>query len=210
METAANPKFRHSLLHSHMFQYHVLEDSSLPDPGFLPYYPPSFFQTIKKIHEDTPLNVKTMSLGRWVRVLTEDGLTMEITREQTRQFIPCKAELASPRNNWELSWRLCRLKGLNSEMTSFNFKLLHGLLPVRERLHHLTPTTSPSCTLCNEPVSEDVQHALLTCSYNGGSGQALLDILSTFIPDLTYGDLLLLQFPDLSEGTLASYRVCLY
>ena len=32
METAANPKFRHSLLHSHLFQYHVLgETSLLPD-----------------------------------------------------------------------------------------------------------------------------------------------------------------------------------
>ena len=49
METAAHPQFRHSLLHTHLFQYHVLGDTSLPDPGFLPYYPQSFFQTIKKV-----------------------------------------------------------------------------------------------------------------------------------------------------------------
>ena len=33
LETAAIAKFRHSLLHSLMFKYHVLGDSSVPDPG---------------------------------------------------------------------------------------------------------------------------------------------------------------------------------
>ena len=42
LETAAIPKFRHSLLHSLMFRYHVLGDSSVPDPGYLPYYPAAF------------------------------------------------------------------------------------------------------------------------------------------------------------------------
>ena len=61
METAANPKFRHNLLHSHLFQFHVLGDTSLPDPGFPPYYPQAFFQAIKSVHDNTLLNVKTMS-----------------------------------------------------------------------------------------------------------------------------------------------------
>ena len=43
METAAHPQFRHSLLHSHMFHYHVVGDTSLLNPGVLPYYPQSFF-----------------------------------------------------------------------------------------------------------------------------------------------------------------------
>ena len=37
LETAAIPAFRHSLLHSMMFRFHVLEDLSVPDPGFLSY-----------------------------------------------------------------------------------------------------------------------------------------------------------------------------
>ena len=44
LETAAIPNFRHSLFHSLLFRYHVLGDSSIPNPGFPPYYPESFFQ----------------------------------------------------------------------------------------------------------------------------------------------------------------------
>ena len=77
METSANLKFRNSLLHSAMYRYHVLSDTSIPNPGYLPCYPASFFDTIRRVHQDTPLNVTTMCTSQWVRVLTEDGLTME-------------------------------------------------------------------------------------------------------------------------------------
>ena len=88
LETAAIPKFRHSL--SLMFRYHVLGDSSVPDPGFLPYYPPAFFQVIKYVHLETPLNALSMSISQWARVLTEDGLTMEWFGD-THRYIPCKS-----------------------------------------------------------------------------------------------------------------------
>ena len=113
-----------------MFRYHVLGDTTLPDPGYLPYYPPSFFTTIKQVHESSPLNVATMSISQWVRLLTEDGLTMEIT--DTRKYKSCKAEDLSPTSDWPLIWKISRLNGLGSELTSFNFKLLHGLRVTRE------------------------------------------------------------------------------
>ena len=78
LETAAIPKFRHSLLHSILFRFHVLGDTSLPDPGYLPFYPQSFFDTIKYVHLETPLNILSMSTSQWVQILTEDGLTMEM------------------------------------------------------------------------------------------------------------------------------------
>ena len=200
METAAHPQFRHSLLHSHMFQYHVMGDVSLPNPGFLPYYPQSFFLTIRKVHEKTPLNVKTMTTSQWTRVLTEDGLTMEqVPNQETMQYRPCNSEMASPHNDWQLSWKMCRMRGLNSEMISFNFKLLHRLLPVRDRLHQITPATSPTCTLCTDSCPETLQHALLSCTYNGGTGQVLLCTLQRFFPALTPEKILLLQFPDATE-----------
>jgi hypothetical protein len=201
METAAHPQFRHSLLHSHLFQYHVLGDTSLPDPGFLPYYPQSFFQTIKNVHEKTALNVKTMSTSQWARVLTEEGLTMEqVPNQESMQYIPCRSELSAPQNDWQLSWKLCRSTGLNSDMISFNFKLLHHILPVRHRLNQLTPTTSPLCILCTNSSPETVQHALLTCQYNDGSGQALVSTLQRILPALTPDKLLLLQLPSLPEA----------
>ena len=186
IETAAHPQFRHSLLHKQMFQYHVLDETSLPNPGFLPYYPESFFKTIKHVHETSPLNVKTMTTADWTRVLTEDGLTMaQMDNNTARQFLPCRSELASPLNNWQESWYHCRMSGLSSEMMTFNFKLLHNLLPVRERLHQLSPTTPPVCVLCNEGTYETVEHALVSCSYNGGAGHVLLATLRNSIPALT-------------------------
>ena len=201
METAANPQFRHSLLHWHLFQYHVLDDTTLPNPGFLPYYPDSFFQKIKQVHLHTPLNVKTMSTSQWTRVLTEEGVTMEqVPNQDTMQYVPSRSEMLSPNNDWLLSWRLCRLKCLNSEMISFNFKLLHNLLPVRHRLHQLTPATSSLCTLCPDSSHETIEHALLSCSFNNGTGQDLISTLQIVVPGLTPEQLLLLQFPNLTEA----------
>ena len=36
LETAANPKFRRNQYHALLFRYHVLEETSLPNPGFPP------------------------------------------------------------------------------------------------------------------------------------------------------------------------------
>ena len=87
-------------------------------------------------------------------------------------------------------------------MVSFNFKLLHDLLPVRARLHHINPTTPPVCMLCTEieESPETPEHALIICSYNGGAGQALMTTLQRILPDLTVNQLLLLQFLELSEN----------
>ena len=135
-----------------MFQYHVLGEASLPNPGFLPYYPESFFKTIKHVHETSPLNVKTMTTADWTRVLTEDGPTMDqVDNDTARQFLLCRSELAAPLNIWQESWYHCRMRVLTSEMMTFNFKFLHNLLslPVRQRLHQLSPTRPPVCVMCD-------------------------------------------------------------
>ena len=43
LETSINPNFRHSLLHEHLYRYHVMGEHSWPDPGFAPYYDKDFF-----------------------------------------------------------------------------------------------------------------------------------------------------------------------
>ena len=199
METAANPKFKRSLLHSVLFRYHVLDDNSVPDPGYLPYYNESFFETIKHVHLETPLNVTTMSTSEWVRILTEDGLTMD--RAEFRKYIPCKAELSIPRNDWDLSWRLCRLSGLGSDIASFNFKLLHGLLVTKERLHHLNPASSTTCAHCKDKVTENLLHALLYCPYNDGVGHRLLSAVEHLVPDITPDSLLRLELKNIPEDS---------
>ena len=142
-----------------------------------------------------------MTTSQWTRALTEKGLTMDqVPNQETMQYIPCSSEMSSRHNDWQVSWKLCRTTGLNSEMISFNFKLLHRLLPVKDHLHHLTPATSPTCTMCSNSCPETLQHALLSCSYNGGTGQVLVNTLQKILPALTPEKILFLQFPDVTES----------
>ena len=46
LETATNSTFRQSLFHSILFRYHVLGDTTLPNPGFPPFYSQNFFSKI--------------------------------------------------------------------------------------------------------------------------------------------------------------------
>ena len=124
----------------------------------------------------------------------------QVPDQETRQYIPCSCELLSPDNDWQISWKLYRLRGLSSEMISFNFKLLHQLLPVKARLHRITPTTPATCTLCSSSCPETLEHALLSCEYNAGTGQALIATLHRVLLSLTSEQLLLLQFADVTES----------
>ena len=60
LETAANPNFQQNLYHATLFKYYVLGDRTLPDPGLPPYYPASFFSTLCKVSQETPLNIVHM------------------------------------------------------------------------------------------------------------------------------------------------------
>ena len=70
IETAVHPTFQHSLFHSLLFRIHVLGDESILNPPKPPpYMAPSFFSTIRKVKETTPLNIATMTVSQWYRVL---------------------------------------------------------------------------------------------------------------------------------------------
>ena len=77
LETSVNPKFIHNSFHTSLFRYHVLNHRDLPDPGLPPYYSKELFSTIRSVHEDTPLNVATISSSQWYTLLLEDNITME-------------------------------------------------------------------------------------------------------------------------------------
>ena len=78
------------------------------------------FSTIKKVKDDSPLNIVTMTEKDWTRLLTEDHITMPLleTTEQ-RKFLPRRTELASPTSNWSLSWSACRQPVVPSQLVSF-------------------------------------------------------------------------------------------
>ena len=117
----------------------------------------------------------------------------------TMEYLPCKVELANPTTDWKQSWRLARLKGLGPDHTAFLWKLLHLLLPVKERVHRISPNTPPSCQLCNQNQNENMYHAFLTCTFNMGAGQALVEILKDPMPNITMDKILRLEFQELEE-----------
>ena len=73
LETAVIPKYRQNLHHS------LISNVWISNPGFLPYYPQPFFDTIIRVHKSPKNDVTKMAIKQWVKVLTEDTLSMEVT-----------------------------------------------------------------------------------------------------------------------------------
>ena len=57
LETACIKGFRHSLYHKLLFQYHVLEDRNISDPGTPPLYSMDFFSYIRQANEESTLTL---------------------------------------------------------------------------------------------------------------------------------------------------------
>ena len=189
LETAGNPKFMQSLFHSILFRYHVLDETSLPDPGFPPYYSKEFFCKIRQVHLESPMNVFHMTEKMWYRLLLEDNCIME-----EGEYIKCRVERMTPNTEWERCWALARLPGLGPGNVSFLFKLLHQILPTQERVARTKPNTSPNCrnSVCIDTL-DDVQHALIHCQANDGVGDLLVQSVRGVVPGLQVESLLRLE-----------------
>ena len=198
MQTAANPAFQPNLLHQLLFRKHVLLDDVPEAPNQLPpYLSPALFQIIRKVKNDSKLNVTNMSEGDWTRYLTEEFVTMESDDENTSKFRPSRAELANPDKDWELSWYLARQPGVPPELSSFLWKMLLDLLCTQQKLNRIGTANSPLCKLCKTETGS-LAHELILCSYNNSIGTKLLSALQTYSPSLTTDSLLHLNLADIS------------
>ena len=66
-----------------------MDEVSLPNPGYTPYYGIKFFSTIKEVHNNSTLNI--MSVSQWYRILLEDWVTMvQEDSGVSRQLVPCR------------------------------------------------------------------------------------------------------------------------
>ena len=133
------------------------------------------------------------------RLPLQDNLTMYTLADHTMELISCKAELASPNTDWDLTWHYVRLKGLGPEHSSFLWKLVHLLLPIKERIHRLSPNTSPQCTLCNQNLIENLPHTFFRCSFNEEAGQALVTTLMDYMPTINMKKILHLDFCEIAD-----------
>ena len=207
LETSSNPKFRHSLLHKVLFRYHILGETSLPNPGFLPYYDETFFKTIKHYNDTTPLNISTMTTRQWYRILLEDKVLMHQAGGTPPVLQPVRVELLRPDQDWTATWPMLRSKGLSSEQTTFMFKFLHQLLPTQDRLNRIT--NEPGiCKLCRVSP-EDLNHAFFSCPSSKTVADLLLSWVQIAVPGLQSNSLLRLDFDTPLEEVDQLATLCL-
>ena len=187
MQTASSKRFETSLFHSWLYRFHVKDETDLPPPGYTPYYNRAFFETIKEVRDTTPLNPEYMSVKEWYRYLVEKNITKRVAAnddEGRTEQIPCRIEDIFPTVPWSDIYSISRHKGLSPDDKSFLFKLIHRLLPSKERLHHLTPASSPLCP-CGNGENETYQHLFYSCVKNAQAGRALLHCLQSYDHSLT-------------------------
>ena len=209
LQTAVNPSYISSLLHNQLYRKYVLEEDDVAGAPTQPppYFTQELFDLIKKVKRETTINIISMTERDWTRVLTEDHITMKLNPvTNSKEFIPCKSELASPGTDWQISWTLSRQQGIHPELTSFLWKMLHNLLGTQERLHRLGSSPSPTCIPCKQ-VNGTLRHELLECTKNNGIGEALLSCLQTYMPNLTPSSLLRLEFPNMNENMQLSSTI---
>ena len=70
--------------------------------------------------------------------------------------------------------------------------MIHTLLPSRERVHHLTQTSSPLCW-CESGAVENYQHLFFDCSKNREAGEALIRCVSSYDNSLSTAKALRLE-----------------
>ena len=186
LETAGNDKFRSSLYHTILYKFHVLGDSSLPNPGIPPFYSKNFFEKIRQVHQESPLNIFHMSEKEWYRLLLEDSCTMETGENGQMLYIKCRVERAIVGTDWEQCWRMARLPGLGPENVSFLFRLIHQTLPTQERVARTKPTANSKCKTqgCQGVDEENLSHAMVFCPANDRVGLKLLECLRVIQPGL--------------------------
>ena len=170
IDTSINPTFTRNLYHQALYNWHVEDDRSIPDPGKPPYYSVEFFDAIKDVKSEGLLKLSSMSIGTWYKALIENHVTHEIDENDFKFKIRSKPETQNPNINWDQVWAISSLPGLDSSDSSFLFSLLHNLLPTQERLHRVfkNKVTNNHCTLCTQEVPCNLIHALIYCPFNQG------------------------------------------
>ena len=153
-----------------------------------------FFNIIRDVIKNSPLNPIHMSVKQWYRHLLEANVTMEKVDDEGRMKAKlCKVEEGEPNSDWQLSYHLGRMKGLSPKIKSFNFKMIHQLLPCKERIGQLLPASSPACILCRTQEPESILHAIFNCELNRDASLYLLNLTKVYDKSITKEKIIKLQ-----------------
>ena len=132
--------------------------------GYTPYYNESFFAMIRSIKNEGNGDITLMSVKEIYDCLLERNVLNDLSTDYPMQRLcPLRIECVIPHIDWELTWWLAQLKGLQSDLSSHLFKQLHNLLSNQECLLRIILKIAGeipgNCVLC--PDSKDCSiHAL--------------------------------------------------
>ena len=162
LETANNTKFIRSLYHQALLSWQGYEDRTIPKPSNNPYYNIEMYNRIKEAVAQG-FDISSMTCRDWYHFLMSSELE-EPGPDGEMRLIPSGVEMQMPQNDWTHSWALARTKGLSSSSLSFLWKLLHQLLPTRERQDRiLRDVNNFICQICNTGEQDTLPHALAMC-----------------------------------------------
>ena len=182
LSQAVSPFYtRNHYLHS-LYRWHVLKDRDIKNPGRPPYYSESFFDAICYVKNTTNLCLPMVTVKQWSKILVSRGVTHTIQQDSTPQLIPSRLELLYPEFDFEYSYKLMRLFGLSPEQKTFLFKMLHNLLPNKERLHKIKKSATPYCIFCPELLVDNIDHLFNCRKYSNILGP-VLHLLNTILTE---------------------------
>ena len=194
LETATTGNFLQNKYHEAIFKWYVLQERDFIHPSLPPYISEEILHQIGQALNEGLL-IETMTVKAWYKHLLEVNITHS-GEPGSRELVPCRVERLNPSMDWKKSWMAASLPGLTSNKSSFLWKMLHDILPTRERMHRMSLPGVPSavCTLCLDNEEDNSEHALLTCSYIKVGADNLLLALQQEIPDMTLERIKFLDF----------------
>ena len=134
-----------------------------------------------------------MSCKEWYEFVLQSEIA-ELGPDGAPRLVACRVELQLPQHDWSRSWGLARLNGLSSSSISFLWKLLHQLLPTRERQSRiLRGDNSAVCQVCDSGEVDNILHAFAKCSRSKVVFDWMKTGLDKFAEDLTAEKILLLD-----------------
>ena len=122
----------------------------------------------------------------WSTSVLEVHVTMEVVDDQGRKMArKCRIDQLPPDNDLKRDYYFSRLRGLSMDTRSFNLKLLHQILPFKERLSYIFHNTQPNCQLCDQNSPETPMHGLFRCSQKNQAAETLLTLTRPYDHSIT-------------------------
>ena len=133
LQTAAYTNFLSNQLHCFIFRKHVLGEEDVPGVPTQPppYFSQEMFSIVKKVHEESSINIITMTEKDWSRLLTKEYITMEHSMgNDIREMRKCKSTLDCPETDFvTVLLQKCWGWKLDTYQKTWNYPSLSLLLP---------------------------------------------------------------------------------